>query len=145
MNRNALIFSLVSLFLFLGIFALTGCATTRPKSADQSDLSAQVAGLQNELQAKDQQIQDLEYQLTSYEESIKAEPGGSGGKSTLIRVSGVSIKDLQKALEDAGYDPGPIDGRMGKKTRSAIKALQKKNGLKADGFVGQRTWSLLKK
>lgn len=143
MTRNALIFSVIS--LFIGIFALTGCAVTRPKPANPSDLSVQVAGLRSELQAKDQEIQDLQNQLTSHKESIKTEPDGSAGKSILIRVPGVSIKDLQKALADAGYDPGPIDGRMGKKTKSAIKALQKKNGLKADGVVGQKTWSLMKK
>ena len=143
MKRNA---SFFYLFLsLLGIFVLTGCATTRPKPADSSDLSAQVAELQSELQTKDQQIQDLQYQLTSYEESIKAEPAGSGGKSILIRVKGVSVKDLQTALAKAGYDPGSIDGRMGKKTKSAIKAFQKKNGLKADGVVGDKTWALLKK
>ncbi len=143
MDRSTFLFSLFS-FVF-GIFVLSGCATTRPKPADASDPSAQVAELQNELQAKDQQIQDLQYQLASYEESIKAAPGGSGGKSTLIHVPGVSIKDLQKALAAANYDPGAVDGRMGKKTKSAIKAFQKKNGLKADGVVGEKTWLLLKK
>ena len=143
MKQNASIFYLFS--FLLGVFVLTGCATTRPKPADSSDLSAQVAALQSELQTKDQQIQDLQYQLTSYEESIKAEPAGSGGKSVLIRVKGVSVKDLQTALAKAGYDPGSIDGRMGKKTKSAIKAFQKKNGLKADGVVGDKTWALLKK
>lgn len=143
MRRNTPIFYLfLSLF---GFFILTGCATTRPKPVNPSDPSAQVAELQSELQAKDQEIQDLQVQLASYEESIQATPAASGGKSRLIRVLGVSVKDLQKALAAAGYDPGPMDGQMGKKTKSAIKAFQKKNGLKADGFVGQKTWSLLKK
>src|SRR3989338_3842093 len=139
MKRNRPIFYLfLSLF---GIFVLTGCATTRPKPAKPSDLSAQVAELKSELQAKDQEIQDLQVQLTSYEESLKDESGVPGGKSRLIRVPGVSVKDLQRSLAAAGFDPGPIDGQMGKKTKSAIKAFQKKNGLKADGFVGQKTWS----
>jgi peptidoglycan hydrolase-like protein with peptidoglycan-binding domain len=30
------------------------------------------------------------------------------------------IKQLQEVLRDAGYDPGPIDGVMGEKTRSAL-------------------------
>ncbi len=143
MKRNTPIFYLFS--FLLAIFVLTGCATTRPKPADPSDPSAQVAELRNELQTKDQQIQDLQVQLTSYEESIKAEPAGAGGKSVLIRVQGVSVKDLQAALARTGYDPGSVDGRMGKKTKSAIKAFQKKNGLKADGVVGEKTWALLKK
>ena len=145
MKRN-----LCSFFIFLtvgaGVLTQTGCATTRPKPADPSELSAQVAQLRQETQAKDQQIQDLQAQLAGTQESIQAGPNFSGGgKSKLIRVSGVSVKDLQKALVAAGLDPGPMDGHMGKKTKSAIKAFQKKNSLHADGVVGEKTWNLLKK
>ena len=62
----------------------------------------------------------------------------------IIRVSGVSILDIQRALKRAGFDPGTLDGRLGKKTKSAIKDFQRNNGLKADGIVGEKTWSLLK-
>lgn len=130
----------------VSVLALTGCATTRPKAVNPSELSAQVASLQEEAQVKDQQIQDLQVQLAGYEESIQTGSNiSSGGKSKLIRVPGVSVKDLQKALVAAQLDPGPTDGRMGKKTKSAVKAFQKKNGLYADGIVGEKTWALLKK
>ena len=52
--------------------------------------------------------------------------------------------DLQAALKRAGYDPGALDGKLGKKTRSAVKAFQKKNGLTADGVVGEKTWAALR-
>src|SRR5258705_924537 len=36
---------------------------------------------------------------------------------------------MQRALMDKGYDPGAIDGRMGKRTRAALRDYQKKEGL----------------
>ena len=37
----------------------------------------------------------------------------------------VSVRDLQKALTDAGYDPGAIDGEMGPKTMEAWTSMMK--------------------
>lgn len=39
----------------------------------------------------------------------------------------------QRELAVFGYDPGPIDGRMGPKTRQALMAFQADKGLRADG------------
>lgn len=46
---------------------------------------------------------------------------------------------LQIALYQQGFDPGPIDGIAGRKTRAAIIAFQKARGLKPDGVVGPLT------
>lgn len=43
------------------------------------------------------------------------------------------VKDVQAALSQAGYDPGPVDGLAGPRTRSAISAYQSGNGLSPDG------------
>jgi peptidoglycan hydrolase-like protein with peptidoglycan-binding domain len=34
------------------------------------------------------------------------------------------IKRVQERLAEMGYDPGPIDGKYGPKTRQAVKKLQ---------------------
>jgi peptidoglycan hydrolase-like protein with peptidoglycan-binding domain len=52
---------------------------------------------------------------------------------------------IQRALQMAGYDPGPIDGGMGPKTIGAIKKLQQANGLPADGCLNQPTQAALAK
>ena len=54
-----------------------------------------------------------------------------------------SIKEIQKALATAGYEPGPTDGKLGHKTKEAIRKFQKDSGLKADGVVGTETWGKL--
>ena len=52
---------------------------------------------------------------------------------------------VQTALKNAGYYSGVIDGKIGQKTREAIKSFQTASGLKADGVVGPGTWEKLKK
>jgi peptidoglycan hydrolase-like protein with peptidoglycan-binding domain len=48
-------------------------------------------------------------------------------------------RKLQEALKDKGNDPGPIDGRIGPKTRAALKAFQESNGLKPTGQLDNQT------
>lgn len=49
------------------------------------------------------------------------------------------VKKIQTALAAQGYSPGPLDGIMGPKTKAAIQAFQRANGLTADGIVGPLT------
>ncbi len=51
----------------------------------------------------------------------------------------MNIRDIQNALANTGFDPGPVDGVMGPKTRKAIRAFQAVNGLEVDGVVGPNT------
>ncbi len=55
----------------------------------------------------------------------------------------MTVKDIQQALKDRGFDPGPIDGIRGRKTIKAIKEFQVKNNLVADGLVGPKTSAVL--
>lgn len=55
----------------------------------------------------------------------------------------MNVAEVQKALKEHGYDPGPVDGDMGPKTRAAVKAFQSAHGLKADGIVGPVTLGAL--
>ena len=139
-----------SALILLAAFTFAGCATTRARKVDEkAELAGQVSALQTEIQAKDQQIQELQDRLDSRERALDSasnfsKNNKSAGHSTLIRISGVSVLDVQKALIRAGMDPGPADGRMGKKTKAAIKAFQRQHNLSADGIVGEKTWSLMK-
>ncbi len=44
---------------------------------------------------------------------------------------------LQTDLKTLGYDPGDIDGLIGKRVRAAIRQYQKAKGMVADGFATQ--------
>jgi peptidoglycan hydrolase-like protein with peptidoglycan-binding domain len=52
---------------------------------------------------------------------------------------GEAVRDWQKDLSEAGYDPGAIDGNWGPKTSNATKKFQADNALVPDGKVGDKT------
>jgi murein L,D-transpeptidase YcbB/YkuD len=49
------------------------------------------------------------------------------------------VKSAQKALQDKGKDPGPIDGIMGPKTMAALRAFQKDQNLPQTGRLDDQT------
>lgn len=58
-------------------------------------------------------------------------------------ASGQTVKEIQSKLRDWGYYSGPVDGIYGSKTEEAVKYFQRKNGLNADGQVGDQTLAAL--
>ena len=56
---------------------------------------------------------------------------------------GEVIKTMQRKLKNWGYYKGAVDGIFGSQTREAVKYFQRKNGLKVDGIVGDKTLSAL--
>jgi len=75
--------------------------------------------------------------------SSSTSSSASSPETQYIRVSAES-KQVQLALQNAGYYFGSIDGKVGRQTRDAVKEFQKDHNLKSDGVVGQKTWSELK-
>jgi hypothetical protein len=52
-----------------------------------------------------------------------------------IGARGENVQKLQKALQAKGFDPGPIDGIFGSKTRMAVISYQMSVGLEPSGVV----------
>ena len=50
-------------------------------------------------------------------------------------LSGPEKTELQHKLIQLGYDPGPVDGKVGPSTRMAIRVFQKRGGKPADGYA----------
>lgn len=70
---------------------------------------------------------------------------GTGGAAT-SSGGGSGSSDIERAQEiltALGYDPGPIDGAMGTKTRNAIQAFQSASGLAANGQLNAETMAEL--
>ena len=57
--------------------------------------------------------------------------------------TGTLVKQLQTRLTELGYYSGPISGNFLGKTMTAVKTLQKQNGVTVDGIVGEVTWNLI--
>jgi peptidoglycan hydrolase-like protein with peptidoglycan-binding domain len=53
------------------------------------------------------------------------------------------VVSMQQALKDKGFDPGPADGRMGPRTRAALRDFQKKEGLNPTGRWDHETGAKL--
>lgn len=56
----------------------------------------------------------------------------SGSASAASADSSPVVRRIQSALAERGYDPGPVDGRSGPRTRAAIGAYQRDHGLFVD-------------
>lgn len=64
-------------------------------------------------------------------------------KNSVIKFSS-SVQQAQSILTEKGYQPGPVDGKLGVKTRSAIKQFQLDNDMNATGELSDIVKSLLK-
>jgi peptidoglycan hydrolase-like protein with peptidoglycan-binding domain len=53
--------------------------------------------------------------------------------------SSQTVRAAQEALKSKGFDPGPIDGIDGPRTREATRDYQKHESLTADGRLGAKT------
>lgn len=53
--------------------------------------------------------------------------------------SGSSVRELQQALNEAGFDPGPIDGVFGPRTEAAVREYQAAQGYEVTGIAGPDT------
>ena len=48
-------------------------------------------------------------------------------------VDPTTVRAIQTELQRGGYDVGAVDGRLGPRTRAAIRQYEQKNGLPVDG------------
>jgi 3D (Asp-Asp-Asp) domain-containing protein len=58
-------------------------------------------------------------------------------------MSGEDVRDLQSKLSHIGLDPGPVDGKYGPMTKSAVMLLQQLKQLPEDGVAGPELVNLL--
>ena len=56
---------------------------------------------------------------------------------------GETVKQIQTRLKKWDYYKGSVDGIFGAETKKAVISFQKKNGLTADGVVGDKTLAAL--
>jgi peptidoglycan hydrolase-like protein with peptidoglycan-binding domain len=69
-------------------------------------------------------------------DKVKDTMGANGRSSADVRAA-------QQALQDKGFDPGPIDGVMGPRTTAAIEDFQQRENLTVTGTLDADTQSRL--
>jgi peptidoglycan hydrolase-like protein with peptidoglycan-binding domain len=124
----------------VGIFVLSGCAMMNKNDAlSNQGLRNKVSVLEAQLKEKDDEINSLKDASAKSSEELNL---------NISKVSGAILqaepKQIQTALKNSGYYQGAVDGKLGKKTRKAVREFQKANNLPVDGRVGKNTWEVLK-
>ncbi len=113
---------------FVGIICLAGCATTRPGSS---------ASLESRVSALESKVGMLESDTSSTASVSMSSVSDMTDKG--VSADTMTKKQIQKALKNAGYYDGVVDGKIGPQTRAAITEFQKNMELKADGIAGRNT------
>lgn len=54
-------------------------------------------------------------------------------------LSPEKIRVVQQALQSKGFDPGPIDGIVGPRTREAVRNFQDRYGMNPTGEIDNQT------
>ena len=72
------------------------------------------------------------------------DPGTSAPPSPGPAKRPMAMTEIQTRLNALGFNCGEVDGKIGVKTRAAIKAFQEANGLEVDGIVGPLTAAALR-
>ena len=68
---------------------------------------------------------------------------GASSFNNTNKTSSQTVYKVQERLKELGYDPGPVDGILGGKTKNAIISFQKDNGLNENGKIDENTLNKL--
>ena len=139
MNRLAIIILAALLVMPIAFF---GCKGKPKEVTEVSVMDAQGTTAAPEAM---QEVQPLEPAQTVANETIPPTASPALESRPMPALPLDRSRDIQAALKNAGFYAGPIDGKIGSKTRKAIMDFQAAKGLKADGKVGPRTWAELEK
>ncbi|MBI3313737.1 MAG: peptidoglycan-binding protein [Candidatus Omnitrophica bacterium] len=145
MNRSLRLSMLFALGIML---AFTGCASKKNKQ--MNSMQTQISALTDEVVRLDQALQETRAAIQAGDNvsagSRRSVSGSASVAQGIYRTpSGFELPsaNIQKALKNAGYYQGGVDGKIGPATRDAVKSFQSDNGLEADGVVGRQTWNKL--
>lgn len=68
-----------------------------------------------------------------------------GGAAAALVVDDGVVRQVQEQLNGLGYPAGPVDGRMGSRTRAALRAFQRDSGLAASGEIDEALLAALRR
>jgi len=137
----------------MGALLVSGCGWTWSNKSKSGPTTAKVEAevVEDQVVLLREEIGALRDQVAQVERSqddLQAQVSQAGSRSAKMRVVSVTTKKwnnrrIQQALSSAGYYKNKIDGKIGPKTKTAIKAFQRAEGLRVDGVVGPQTRTAL--
>ncbi len=115
------------------------------KSKETKDqLSDDVIGLSDESIDTTQGAEDKVQPAPSpaVEKEKDQVPAMADDATEVVTVTPKIIRNVQQALSDAGYNPGPVDGISGSRTLAALENFQKQNNIAAGQFTKETLQAL---
>jgi len=84
---------------------------------------------------------DVPGQHETLSRTVKVADAKTEWRSILCETNATpeKIREIQRALQVAGYNPGSIDGLIRGQTMAAINAFQKAKGLPVDPYINLET------
>ena len=140
---NKKLFVIFVLAVMILPFAVIGCKARVEKTPEEMQLqSAEAPAVQDAGQV----VEVTEPAKTIATDTIPPTAAPQAAeKPAQAQEKTDKTRDIQKALKNALFYTGEIDGKLGPKTKRAIEEFQKAKGLKVDGKVGSKTWAELEK
>lgn len=90
-------------------------------------------------------LADGEVGRPTWEEIVEA-GYRTGGRTIYVRqppFRGADVMELQRMLNDLGFDPGAVNGLFDERTARAVRDFQKNAGLMVDGLVDAAVFKVL--
>lgn len=118
------------------------CGSYRYRSGDLETAKRKIEKNRSEIVA--QAISDADWLGISRKQPARdTAPAPNSSSQDEKKTKSSLIRDIQKALRDLGYNPGPADGKSGSRTVNAIKAFQRDQGITQDGKMDEMLLALL--
>ena len=137
----------------LGLVMVSGCASMQAGKGMErmqtqvqllDDRVTQLERSITRLPSSDVSMAEASFAPTSAEsEASLATPAASAASASSSSLIKPATREIQQALKNAGFYQGAIDGKVGPRTKEAVREFQRINGLKVDGVVGKQTWAKL--
>lgn len=119
---------------------MAGCAASlRSRTSEVESLKTQVASLETQVGQLNAQVEELSKKQAMAKG--QPQPASVAKENRLAKGPNAALppRQVQLALKSAGFYAGPIDGKLGQRTKEAVQAFQRSNGLTPDGKVGTKT------
>ena len=156
MSVNKLGIILFSSFLVFAMAPIAPAQSTQNQTQDQTKKQTEKKGnrktetektteKRTETQQKTQTDQNAQTEKKAPSEKKTGTTGKTGAKKAKKTgaLSQDKVRQVQMALKNDGFDPGPIDGIMGPMTMTALRNYQSHNKLQVTGTLTAETENML--
>ncbi|MEZ4600043.1 MAG: peptidoglycan-binding domain-containing protein [Syntrophotaleaceae bacterium] len=108
----------------------------------QDQVSEDAAGMDQGTTGMDQGTTGMDQGTTGMDEGATGMDQGMSGMdptTAAVQLDSSQISEVQRLLQEQGYDPGSTDGVMGTQTQEALRNFQESQGLAASGEPTEET------